>query len=268
MVSIAGLRAPSVGKQHCVWFDFVVLLRDPHSIQAMLASLVSALSFARQNVVCAGTGRRAMASGKSRARGMRLRYGGAIPGIRFGGKLSTEMRYRSESVLESIRTPKSVVNPLRKWRVVRGDLVEVTSGPQKGKRGRVLEVVRANNRVIVEGVAVVRKYVPQPDSARKKMVRTEAPIVVSRVQVVCPESNRPTRVGYAYLEDGTKVRIAKRSGAIIPRPDILSKRRVPRPAEDGVKDTTSDVVLECSFKDENNLYQGKYEGLKSIIENK
>lgn len=208
---------------------------------------------------------RGMASGKSKIRGRRLRYGGPVPGVRFGGRLSGDMRYRSESVLESVRTPKPVVNPLKRWRIVRGDLVQVTSGPLMGGRGRVLEVVRASNRVVVQGLGMVKKWVPQPDSARKKMVRTEAPIPVSRVQVVCPETNLPSRVNYAFLEDGTKVRVASRSGAIIPRPDVLAERRVARPENDGVKDTAPETVLERTFEDEDGFYDERYGGFKALM---
>jgi large subunit ribosomal protein L24 len=209
---------------------------------------------------------RGMASGKSRAVGLRLRYGGAVPGVRFGGRLSTEMRFRSESILESVRMPKPVVNPIARWRVLRGDLVQVTSGPLVGQRGRVLEVVRASNRVVVEGVGFVNKWVPQPDSSRKKKVRTEAPIPVSRVQVVCPETNRPTRVEFKFLEDGTKVRVAKRSGAVIPRPAVLAERRVPRPEKDGVKDTAPETVLERTYDDEDGLYDERYGGFVAMID--
>lgn len=208
---------------------------------------------------------RGLASGKSKIRGRRLRYGGPVPGVRFGGRLSSDMRYRSESVLESVRTPKPVVNPIERWRIVRGDLVQVTSGPLMGGRGRVLEVVRASNRVVVQGLGVVKKWVPQPDSPRKKMVRTEAPIPVSRVQVVCPETNLPTRVGYAFLEDGTKVRVASRSGAIIPRPEILTKRRVSRPESEGVKDTAPETVLERTFQDEDGFYDKRYGGFSALM---
>lgn len=197
---------------------------------------------------------------------MRLRYGGGVPGMRYGGKLSTEMRFRSESILESIRTPKTVVDPIRKWRILRGDYVEVTSGPLRGKRGRVLETIRPSNRVVVEGVGFVTKFVPQQDSQRKKPVDTEAPIYVSRVQVICPETNLPTRIGYKFLEDGTKVRVSKRSGCIIPRPDILEKRRVERPEDHKSKDTTPEVALQCTFEDENNLYDAKYESFKAVVD--
>lgn len=208
---------------------------------------------------------RGLASKTHLARGKRLRRGGAVPGQRYGGKLSTDMLYRSESVLESIRTPKSVVDPIKNWRIVRGDLVQVISGPEKGKRGRVLEVVRAANRVVVEGVGIVKKYAPQPDSQRKKLVHTEAPVYVSRVAVVCPETNLPTRVMYSFLEDGTKVRVSKKSGAIIPRPEILRQRRKPRPENDGPKDTAPTVALERTFEDEDGLYE-KYAGFKSLID--
>lgn len=168
-------------------------------------------------------------------------------------------------MLESIRAPRPAKNPIRKWRVLRGDLVQVLSGPEKGKRGRVLEVVRASNRVVVEGVGVVRKLAPEADG-RKRVVFTEAPVWVSRVGVVCPETDRPTRVGYRFLEDGTKVRVAVRSGAVIPRPEILKQRRAERP-DDGPKDTRPEVALEKTFVDEDGLYE-KYTGFRAVMEGK
>lgn len=208
---------------------------------------------------------RTLASKANLARGKRLRYGGGVPGPRYGGKLSVDMTQRSESVLESIRTPKPVVNPIKRWKILRGDLVQVISGPEKGKRGRVIEVVRASNRVVVEGAQMVKKYVPVPESTAKKMVCTEAPIYVSRVAVVCPETDRPTRITYKFLEDGTKVRVSKKSGAIIPRPEILRQRRKPKPETDGKKDTAPMIVLERTFKDENGLYDS-FEGFAALLD--
>lgn len=206
---------------------------------------------------------RAMSSGTAKARGKRLRGGGGVPGPRFGGKISTEMNHRGESILESIRMPKTVVNPIHRWRILRGDLVQVTSGPETGKRGRVLEVIRASNRVVVEGVAIVTKWVPQPGTDRKKPVDTEGPIYVSRVNVICPETNKPTRIRYAFLEDGTKVRVSTRSGAIIPRSEILAVRRNPRP-KDTPMCTAPTVALERTFKDEDDLY-ASLQGFESVV---
>jgi large subunit ribosomal protein L24 len=156
------------------------------------------------------------------------------------GVPSAEMRGRFESMLDSIRTPRSPKRespiPPRKWRVLRGDYVQVIGGPPGdiGKKGRVLEVIRRSNRVVVEGVNYVKKFVPAPSATvgggqRKRVILTEGPLHVSNVAIVCPETGLPTRVGIRWLEDGTRVRISKRSGAIIPRPEILRQRRTPRP---------------------------------------
>ncbi len=233
-------------------------------MQTLSALLRSNAALALAGTPAAAPSLRGMASKAHLARGKRLRRGGPIPGVRFGGKKSTEMVHRSESVLESIRAPRPVKDPIKKWKVIRGDFVQVISGPEAGKRGRVLEVVRASNSVVVEGVRIVRKWAPVPGSEQKKPVETEHPIYVSRVAVVCPETDRPSKVGYRFLEDGTKVRIAKVSGAIIPRPAILSKRRKERPP-DSPKCTLPSVVLRRTFEDEHGLYE-KYEGFKALIE--
>lgn len=162
------------------------------------------------------------------------------PPRRSVGVPSAEMRGRFESVLDSIRTPRPPKReepiPPRQWKILRGDLVQVIGGPPAdiGKKGRVLEVIRKNNRVVVEGVNYVKKYVPAPSatvdaSQPKRVLITEGPLHVSNVAIVCPETGLPTRVGIRWLEDGTRVRISKRSGAIIPRPEILRQRRTPRP---------------------------------------
>ena len=156
------------------------------------------------------------------------------------GKSSRDMLHRSESALDSIRTPKRPEReepiPPHRWRIVRGDYVQVIGGRRAdlGKRGHILEVVRKSNRVVVEGVNIVRKMVPSPhaDSSAAEALQvpmhTEAPVHVSNVAVVCPQTDRPTRIRIRWLEDGTRVRVSQCSGAIIPRPEILLQRRKPR----------------------------------------
>lgn len=231
----------------------------------MQSSLLQSQAFRLANAALQCTNQtRGLANKAHLARGKRVRRGGAVPGIFFGGKLSTELVHRSESVLESIRSPRPHKEPIKKWKILRGDEVQVISGPNEGKRGRVLEVVRASNSVVVEGANIVRKKAPVPGSMRRKVVETEAPIYVSRVAIICPETDRPSKVGYRFLEDGTKVRIARVSGAIIPRPSILAQRRKPR-NKDSPKCTAAAVVLKQTFQDENGLYE-KYEGLKALVD--
>lgn len=101
-------------------------------------------------------------------------------------------------------------------KVRKDDTVFVIAGRDKGKSGRVLQVLPASNRVLVEGVNMATQAVkPNPQKNIKGgLVKSERPLHISNIAVVDPETNAPTRVGYKRLEDGSKVRIS-RQGAII-----------------------------------------------------
>lgn len=97
--------------------------------------------------------------------------------------------------------------------VKKGDKVKVLSGKDKGKQGTILEVDPKSERVIVEGVNVVKKHgKPSQDSPQGGILNIEAPIHASNVLPIDPKSGEPTRVGYE-IKDGKKIRIAKKSGA-------------------------------------------------------
>lgn len=99
-----------------------------------------------------------------------------------------------------------------KYRVKTGDLVEVIAGKEKGKRGKILRVDKAKDRVYVERLNVVKKHVKRRDGQPGQIDEREAGIHVSNVMVVDPKTDKPTRVSFRLLEDGTKVRVAKASG--------------------------------------------------------
>jgi len=104
-------------------------------------------------------------------------------------------------------------------KIRKGDNVEVKSGKDAGKRGRVLRVDRDRDRVVVEGVNMIKRHT-RPNPQKKiqgGIVEREAAIHVSNVMVVSPDSDRPTRVGYKILDDGRKVRVSKVDGAILDR---------------------------------------------------
>lgn len=94
------------------------------------------------------------------------------------------------------------------------DTVEVISGDDAGVRGKVLSVDGNAGRIVVEGVNKVYKHVRRsqrnPQGGR---LSKEMPIQVSNVMLICPQTNKPTRVGVRYLADGRKERYAKKSGA-------------------------------------------------------
>ena len=101
-------------------------------------------------------------------------------------------------------------------KIKKGDTVFVLSGKDKGRSGKVLQVFPAAERVVVEGIAVVAKHVkPSMQNPNGGIQRTEAAIHVSKVAIRDPETGKASRVGFKILEDGRKVRVAKRSGAVI-----------------------------------------------------
>ena len=104
----------------------------------------------------------------------------------------------------------------KKFRIKRGDIVQVISGDDRGKRGKVLRVFPQEERAIVEGVNFVRRHTrPRRMGETGGIIEKEAPIHISNLMLVCPKCNQPTRVGMMLLEDGTKVRYCKKCGEII-----------------------------------------------------
>ncbi len=97
-------------------------------------------------------------------------------------------------------------------RIRKGDNVTVVSGRDKGKSGSVLRVLQDDERLIVQGVNVVKRHMRASQTQAGGIIEKEASIHVSNVSLVDPDSGEPTRVGFRILEDGRKVRYAKRSG--------------------------------------------------------
>jgi large subunit ribosomal protein L24 len=102
-----------------------------------------------------------------------------------------------------------------KFKIKKGDKVVVITGRDKGKSGEVLRVVRAENRVVVQGVNMVKRHTRPGPGQAGGIVEKEAAIHVSNVAHIDPKSSKPTRVGYKILGDGRKVRFARRSGEVL-----------------------------------------------------
>lgn len=101
-------------------------------------------------------------------------------------------------------------------KIKKGDHVLVIAGKDKGKKGEVLKVFPKEERVLISGVAMVKRHTrptqEDPDGGIKQF---EAPIHISNVSAIDPKSSKATRVGFKTLKDGKKVRVAKKSGEVI-----------------------------------------------------
>ena len=99
-------------------------------------------------------------------------------------------------------------------KIKKGDTVQVITGNDKGKIGRVIKVFLNRDRVVVESVNIVKKHArPTQDNPQGGIIEKEASIHISNVMMVA--SGKPTRVGYKTLEDGRKVKFAKTTGEVI-----------------------------------------------------
>lgn len=106
-----------------------------------------------------------------------------------------------------------------KLHVRRNDTVLVLAGKDRGKRGRVLQVMPDSQRVLVEGVNMIKRHTrPNPQrNVKGGVLEKEASLHVSNVQLVDPTTNKPTRVGRKRLDDGQRVRIGRKSGEVVDR---------------------------------------------------
>lgn len=100
-------------------------------------------------------------------------------------------------------------------KIKKGDRVVVLTGKDKGKTGEVLQAFPKESKVVVQGVNVVKRHQRATATQQGGIVEKEAKIDVSNVALVDPKDSKPTRVGFKTLDDGRKVRVAKRSGEVI-----------------------------------------------------
>ncbi|MBI5414324.1 50S ribosomal protein L24 [Candidatus Peregrinibacteria bacterium] len=107
-------------------------------------------------------------------------------------------------------------------RVKVGDTVMVITGKDKGKKGKIIRVFPKADRVVVEKMNIVTKHVKKNRDKAGERIEKEAPIHVSNVMVMCPETKKPTRVRYEIPKKGRKFRVAVRSGANLEKPFVKS----------------------------------------------
>ncbi|WP_342226612.1 50S ribosomal protein L24 [Rickettsia endosymbiont of Urophora cardui] len=106
-----------------------------------------------------------------------------------------------------------------KLKVKKGDEVIVITGKYKGKKGKILKVFPEQNKIVVSGINLVKKHTKPTQVSEGGIITKELPVDISNVAHVDPKTGNPTKVAFKFLEDGSKVRIAKKSGEIIGKED-------------------------------------------------
>lgn len=101
-------------------------------------------------------------------------------------------------------------------KIRKNDMVLVSAGREKGKRGKVHRVIPGEGKLLVEGVNLVKRHTKPRGVARQAgIIEKEAPLNISNVMLICSKCNQPARVGYTFLESGVKARLCRACGEVI-----------------------------------------------------
>jgi len=138
--------------------------------------------------------------------------------------------------------------PDEEWSVFKGDTVEILAGKDKGKQGKVSQVYRHRNWVILEGLNTHYRYIGKSGEYRGTYIASESPLLLSQISIIDPTDRKPTEVEWRFTEEGEKVRVSLRTGRIIPKPTVQRRDSiVPEQWKDGPKDTPTDDVLQKTY---------------------
>ncbi|KAM4861580.1 large ribosomal subunit protein uL24m isoform 1-T6 [Thomomys bottae] len=168
------------------------------------------------------------------------RYGMSRPGSLADKRKNPPWRRRRPVLVEPITDED--------WHLFCGDTVEILKGKDAGKQGRVVQVIRQRNWVVLEGLNTHYRYVGRTQDHPGTLIPSEAPLLHNEVKLVDPVDRKPTEIEWRFTEEGVRVRVSTRSGRIIPKPDFpRSDGIVPETWIDGPKDTSVEDALEKTY---------------------
>merc|ERR1740117_1748861 len=125
---------------------------------------------------------------------------------------------------------KNKPTAIKTWRIVRGDKVEMISGKWKGRQGVVLKALRKSDQIVVDGINEVTRLTKTSPDAMAVPKTYSAPVHYSNALLVDPSTGKPTRILMGSDAEGNNIRVAVKTGAIIPKPLEQGKRDTPKAA--------------------------------------
>ncbi|XP_005411756.1 PREDICTED: 39S ribosomal protein L24, mitochondrial [Chinchilla lanigera] len=149
-----------------------------------------------------------------------------------------------------VRRRPVVVEPIsdEDWHLFCGDMVEILEGKDAGKQGKVVQVIRQRNWVVLEGLNTHFRYIGRTKDSPGTMIPSEAPLLHNQVKLLDPMDRKPTEIEWRFTEGGERVRVSTRSGRIIPKPEFPRPDGIiPETWIDGPKDTSVDDALERTY---------------------
>ncbi|XP_074079293.1 large ribosomal subunit protein uL24m [Macrotis lagotis] len=168
------------------------------------------------------------------------RYGMSRPGTMADKKRNPPWKRQRPVLVEPI--------PEDSWNVFCGDMVEILEGKDAGKQGKVVQIIRERNWVVLEGLNTHFRYIGRSKDYRGTMIPSEAPLLFRQVKLVDPTDRKPTEVEWRFTEEGERVRVSLRTGRIIPKPEFPRPDGIiPEQWIDGPKDTSVEDALERTY---------------------
>ncbi|XP_036609397.1 39S ribosomal protein L24, mitochondrial [Trichosurus vulpecula] len=168
------------------------------------------------------------------------RYGMSRPGSMADKRRNPPWRRQRPVLVEPI--------PEDSWNVFCGDTVEILEGKDAGKQGKVVQIIRERNWVVLEGLNTHFRYIGRSKDYRGTMIPSEAPLLFRQVKLVDPADRKPTEVEWRFTEEGERVRVSLRTGRIIPKPEFPRPDGIiPEQWIDGPKDTSVEDALERTY---------------------
>jgi len=102
-----------------------------------------------------------------------------------------------------------------KYKIKKGDQVMILTGKDKGKKGNILNIITKRNRVLVQGVNMVKRHTKPSAASKGGIEDKESSVHISNVSIVDPKDGKPAKIGFKFLDKGKKIRFSKRSGEVI-----------------------------------------------------
>ncbi|XP_065200644.1 large ribosomal subunit protein uL24m [Planococcus citri] len=157
------------------------------------------------------------------------------------------------------KAPTIYVEPIKEWKIFKGDRVELLYGKDKGKQGIVAQVIQERNWVVVEGLNKEIKVMEKESTGPASIRVVEKPLrVTDQISLVDPSDLLPCDVDWRYTEKGERVRVSLRSGRIIPMPIKAQETydyKTPKTYIEQPKDTPADVVQKVTFEPSLNTFE-------------